>query len=99
MARKEASGRSIAARAWRAVGARGDVILGLPLITLEGSERLALENHQGVSEYTPSSLVVLTASGPVRVCGRGLRLVSLSKQSLVIQGTLTSVTLGVVEAD
>ncbi len=69
------------------------------MITLEGAERLALENHQGVSEYTPSRLVVLTESGPVRVCGHGLRLVSLSRQSLVIQGTLTSLSLGAEEAD
>lgn len=99
VARREGIGRRIEARVWRALGARGDVVLGLPLITLEGSERLALENHQGVAEYTPTKLVALTVSGPVRVCGTGLKMVSLSKQSLVVQGALTSVTFGAGEAE
>jgi sporulation protein YqfC len=92
------AGRSIGARAWRVLGARGDVLFEHPLITLEGNERLGLENHQGVAEYTPSRLVVLTRLGPVRVCGKGLKLVALSKQYVIVQGTLHSVSFGPGEA-
>ena len=61
-------------------GARGDAVRA-SLITPEGAERLALENHQAFRRYAVEARV-LTESARSGVCGHGLRLVSLSRHPL-----------------
>lgn len=94
----KASKRALTARAWQMVGAGGDVAMGLPLVTIEGRHRLRLENHKGLREYSSSKVVVTTQDGSVAVSGHGLNLVSISHDTLIVEGVLTSVSLEQQEA-
>lgn len=66
---------------------------GLPIVELAGNRRVLIENHRGVREYSRERIGVKVKSGMVVVCGQGLELSHMTKQQLVIQGTIEGIRL------
>lgn len=66
---------------------------GLPIVELAGNRRVLIENHRGVREYSRERIGVKVKSGLVVVCGQGLELSRMTRQLLVIQGTIEGVRL------
>lgn len=68
-----------------------EVMLELPYITLSGNQRLTIVNHQGLAEFSSSSVKVRTALGLLAVAGEGLVLRLIAPEEIVVEGTIISV--------
>lgn len=65
----------------------------LPLIEIYGQRRILIENHFGVVCYGCHEVQIKVRFGVVRVCGDGLHLNKMSKDQLIITGTIDRVDL------
>lgn len=66
---------------------------GQPVVEILGDNRVLIEKHRGVWQYSCRCVSVGTAFGSVSVCGTGLELMHMSKEQLVIFGKIDSVTV------
>lgn len=71
----------------------GEVILDLPRATLIGTMQVQIENHKGIVEYQPTRIRVRTRDGEMVVSGSRLRIGSIFKDEIVIEGWITSLDL------
>ena len=65
----------------------------LPLVEIAGTERVLIENNQGVVCYEPSVIQVKTKHGQICVEGQSLELSCMTRGKLVIHGQIARVTL------
>ena len=77
----------------RELDLNGENVPGRSLIEIAGTERVLIENHLGVTRYTREAIGIRTKSGWVEICGRGLELCHMSREQLVIRGTIAAVAL------
>ena len=68
-------------------------IPGAPLLELNGAGRLLIENHSGVTQYSEQEICVKVSYGLISVCGSCLSLACMSKERLVITGSIDAVHL------
>jgi len=68
-------------------------LLGVPIVEIAGERRVLIENHLGVKAYSRESVLVKVGFGCVRVCGCDLEILRMTKEQLIIQGRIESVTL------
>lgn len=66
---------------------------GICRVTLAGERHLSVENHKGLLEYTPETVVLSKGSGSVRIRGEGLELAAMDGESLIIRGKIFGVDL------
>ena len=66
---------------------------GLPLVEVVGEGRVLIENHMGVNAYEDCQIRVKVKFGQIVVCGRSLTLCRMTKDQLLISGSIDSVTL------
>ena len=66
---------------------------GLPLVEICGNRRVLIENHMGVVQYAKDQICVKVAYGFVSVRGRHLELARMSREQLVICGSILCVSL------
>lgn len=82
---------------WRRLtrdGELGDQPLpGRSLVELAGRDRVLIENHQGVLEYSRQRIGVRVKFGSILVCGQCLELRHMTRDRLVICGNIQGVTL------
>lgn len=82
---------------WHRLIREGDIyaepLPGVPIIELAGDRRVLIENHFGVREYSRERIGVKVKFGLIVVCGQGLELSRMTRQVLVIQGNVETVTL------
>lgn len=71
----------------------GETMFRLPSLQWTGQDRLYVQNHKGILDYTPGWLVVDTARGSYKISGEDLRLELLSRDSLLLRGEIISITL------
>lgn len=71
----------------------GESLARIPLVELSGDSRVLIENHAGITEYTPDKICVSVQYGCLCVCGRQMVLSRMSSEQLVISGYIQSVTL------
>lgn len=76
----------------RALELPAEVVLGQPLLTMTGREELFVENYKGLLEYTTESLRLHTGAGCLHIKGRGLALVSVHADAVLIRGRILSIT-------
>ncbi len=57
-------------------------------VTILGQRRLAVENHAGILQYSPTCVRLLTAAGVMRVEGEALLLRELAAGHAVIDGRI-----------
>lgn len=67
--------------------------LTLPLVEISGDRRVLVERHRGVLGYNDRNVCVRLSFGKLQVCGRGLKIVQMTKAQLVISGQIQTVTL------
>ena len=78
----------LAQRIAEAADLHGEVLPGIPLIELAGENRVLIECHGGVTEYSPQRICVRVKYGTVCVCGCALELAVMTKEKLVIYQAL-----------
>lgn len=71
----------------------GEAAPGLPLVEICGQRRVLIENHRGVLSYGTELIRVCVSYGAVEVRGCGLELARMTREQLVIQGRIDSVSL------
>lgn len=64
-----------------------------PLVELAGERRVIIENHCGVIGYGCNEICVKVRFGHILINGKGLELVRMSKEQLVVMGVIDSVRL------
>ena len=68
-----------------------DVVAGLPHLELAGDRQFYMERHRGILAYSGEEIDINGDGMVVKVCGRGLELVSMTGEALRIQGTIDRV--------
>lgn len=71
----------------------GESIPAQPIVEIAGDGRVLIENHYGVRAYSQDAIVVNVKYGCVCVSGKGLELLCMTKEQLVIRGKIDAVTL------
>ena len=66
---------------------------GIAIAEIADDKRVLIENHMGVIHYSGETICVRTKFGQIWVEGCNLELAKMSKQQLVITGTITCVKL------
>ena len=64
-----------------------------PLIEIIGRNRVLIENHKGVCDYSGRNILIRTSCGQISISGEGLELACMTKEQLIIIGKIYSVTL------
>lgn len=70
-----------------------DALPGVPIVELAGDRRVLIENHWGVTEYGTDRICVKVKYGILCVCGREMELAKMTKDQLVITGSIGSLTI------
>ena len=70
-----------------------DLLPGLPIVEICDKDRVLIENHRGIIKYGSDDVCVKVKYGCVCVNGCQLKLNRMSKNKLVINGRIHSVTL------
>ena len=64
----------------------GEVLLDLPRLTVTGGQRVVVENHQGLMDYSPESIVVAGGRVTLKIIGDALELRAMTAEALLITG-------------
>ena len=67
----------------------GEILAGVPKITIIGRRRALIENHGGLLKYG-EELIELGGKTKMIIRGDGLRLVAMNKTDMVIAGRILS---------
>ena len=68
-------------------------LLKQPIVEIAGQNRVLIENHQGVLEYSQEKIGIKVSYGKIIVAGTGLNLMQMSCDQLVIKGCVESLQL------
>lgn len=71
----------------------GEPILKQPILELCGENRLLIEHHMGIGEYSSENIHVNVKFGWICVKGTDLELCCMTAQQLVITGNIEMVSL------
>ena len=71
----------------------GEVMPTVPIIEIAGCNRVLIERHCGVTEYSCCKICVKVVYGSISIVGKKLELTRMSKEQLIITGVVQSVTL------
>lgn len=63
------------------------------IIEIAGHKRVLIENHRGIICYGKERITIKVKNGSVSICGNGLEMLHMTKEHLVIFGTIHTVTL------
>lgn len=68
-----------------------DVMLDLPKIVLVGNLQVYLENHRGITEYTPELVRIAVGEGEIEIAGEGLQLRNILPEEICVEGQIKSI--------
>ena len=68
-----------------------EIVLNLPVISMVGMQDLTIENYKGIIEYTDERIRISTASGIMRVEGKGLGLRQITAEAVSISGRVARI--------
>ena len=71
----------------------GENLPGSSLVEIAGNQRVLVEKHFGVKEYTRERIRVAVSFGCVDVCGRCLELCHMNREQIIITGQINGITL------
>lgn len=66
----------------------GDVMLDVARITVVGDREMVIENHRGLTEYTPNRVVLSVPEGQLSIDGEELRIGAISPEQVILLGTI-----------
>jgi sporulation protein YqfC len=69
----------------------GEVIAGLPKLTLVGNSRLHIEGHKGILEYDSSQIAINGGKLILKLRGENLEVTAMSAEEMLIRGTILSI--------
>ena len=69
-----------------------EVISNVPRMTLTGHERLHVEQHKGLIDYSQENIVLRTSCGLMRIAGAGMRFSLYTAAEALIVGRIDSVS-------
>ncbi|AWB45408.1 sporulation protein YqfC [Paenibacillus sp. CAA11] len=70
----------------------GDLVFGLPRLTLIGGKQLLIENHKGVLHFSENRLsLALSEGGSLDVIGSGLVIKTILPEEVMIEGNITEI--------
>lgn len=78
---------------WEHLDLPGESLPGQVLVEITGENRVLIEHHCGVREYSRERIGVKVKFGLVQICGSCLELKCMTKEQLVISGRIDSVIL------
>ena len=64
---------------------------GVPRLTLSGSQQVRIENHRCLLSFSADTLEVRCGKELLRVRGEGLRIVSMERSELLVDGKILTV--------
>ena len=70
-----------------------EAVPGHPIVEIAGECRVLIENHLGVAAYGKERILVKVNFGTVCIAGCNLEILRMTKEQLVIRGTIHSVGL------
>ena len=70
-----------------------EMLPGVPVVEIAGGERVLIERHGGVNEYSGERIGVKVRYGTVYICGSNLELTCMTSAQLVISGQIDCVQL------
>lgn len=71
----------------------GEPLPELPIVELAGDNRVLIENHRGIVQYTGERIGVRVKYGLLLVCGCRLHLACMTRERLVISGRIDGIHL------
>jgi sporulation protein YqfC len=69
----------------------GEVLAGMPKLTVTGNRKLHIECHKGILEYDSSLIAVNSGVAILKIRGEGLDIISMSADEILIKGFFTSI--------
>ena len=70
-----------------------DVALNLPVVHLTGGERLMIENHKGLLEYSPNRIRIASSAGTIDIEGDNLAIQTVGGDDILLTGSIRSVVM------
>jgi len=74
-------------------GLHSEPIPGIPLLELNGDDRILIENHKCVMGYSEKEILIRVSFGVLRIVGDEMVLACVKKEQLVIHGMIDSICL------
>ena len=71
----------------------GESLPARSVIEIAGDNRVLIEHHGGVREYSREQIGVTVKFGTVQISGCGLELSRMTREQLVISGQIHAITL------
>lgn len=68
------------------------LLLRQPLVEIIDCNRIILENHKGIIEYSNERICVKVSFGCVKICGQKMELARMYNDQLVILGDIHSIS-------
>ena len=78
---------------WDRLDLPGESLPGQVLVEITGENRVLIEHHRGVREYSREKIGVKVKYGVVQVCGSCLELRYMTTEQLVVSGKIDSIQL------
>ena len=83
--------KSIVDRAVDAFDLPGEVLAGMPKLTVTGNKRIHIESHKGILEYDSSLIVINGGAVVVKIRGQDLEIISMSAEEILIKGFVVGI--------
>ena len=78
---------------WDRLDLPGESLPGQVLVEITGENRVLIEHHCGVREYSRERIGVKVKYGMLQVCGSCLELRCMTREQLVISGKIDCIVL------
>lgn len=89
--KEDTNKKSIIDRAVETFDLPGEVLAGMPKLTVTGNRRVHIESHKGILEYDGSLIAINGGSVVIRIRGDGLDICSMSSQEILIKGLIVGI--------
>ena len=83
--------RSLKNRITDVAGMPKDVILGIPIVTVNGQSETYIENYRGILEYTDQLIRIQTKLGRIHMIGKHLQIEYYTNDEMKIVGHITMI--------
>ena len=70
-----------------------ETLPGIPVVEISGDNRVLIEKHNGVTEYSRERICVKVQYGTIIICGSCMEFIKMTQEHLVITGNIESVTI------
>ena len=72
-------------------GVPKDVAMGLPILTITGTDELCVENYRGITEDTDQIIRLQTRCGQIKIGGRKLEVIYYTNDEMMIHGHIGTI--------